>query len=260
MTGPVRSIIHAFGALTDSGPSRPVNEDAYLVVPERALFGVADGYGGQGIGDVAAKKVLEHVRYFLENGLNDSEVTLPFVYRTYYTAGANLVFNAFLYANQQLVADNASHPINARAGVSALFAFFQGRHMTLANVGVCGAMLVRRGRMQPLVKPRSYNGLRGSFQGSWNAKWAFPLASIGHARDLEPEIVELQVEKGDMLILATDGVYPRLTEEDFSHCFSILTMRGAIDLAIKEQNQRLIDLAQAKGNLDNQAVISMICA
>jgi serine/threonine protein phosphatase PrpC len=236
-----------------------VNEDSYLVVPERSLFGIADGFGGVGIGDVAAKKCLEDVKYFVEHGLGDSEVTLPFIYRRYYTNGANLVFNAFLYANQQLYTENKSKHINARGGASVMFLFFEGNHMTLANVGSCSAMLVRRGRVQQLVKPRSYNAVRGVFQGSWNPKWAFPLMAMGQSGDLEPEILELQVERGDLILISTDGVYSRLTWEEFSDCYSILKQKDALDLAIKEQNQRLIEIARQKGNTDNQALISLVC-
>lgn len=252
--------VRAYGAVSDAGPARTLNEDAYLTVPERQLFGVADGYGGHAIGDAAAKKCLEDVKFFVEHGLGDSEVTLPFVYRSYYTGGANLVFNAFLYANQQLFGANKQRHINGRGGASVMFAFFEGRHMTLANVGTCGAFLVRRGRVQPLVKPRSYNALKGVFQGSWNPKWAYPLMAMGHALDLEPEIIELRVEKGDLIVMASDGIYPRLTEEDFSECYSLLQKKDSLDLAIKEQNQRLIELAKQKGNTDNQALISLLCA
>ena len=253
-------MIRAYGALSDMGPTRPLNEDAYIAVPERQLFGVADGFGGIGIGDTAAQQCLNDVKFFVDNGLGDSEVTLPFVYRRYLTEGSNLIFNAFLYANQKLVEANRSKPLNGRGGASAIFAFFNGSHMTLANVGLCGAYLIRRGRVQSLIKPRSYNGMRGVFQGSWNPKWAFPLMAMGQAIDLEPEIIEFTVEKGDIIIMATDGVYPRLTDEDFSECYSILNKKSALDLAIKEQNQRLIELALQRGNVDNQAVISLVCA
>lgn len=251
--------VRAYGALSDAGP-RSLNEDAYLVVPERQLFGIADGFGGTGVGDVAAKRCLEDVRHFVEHGLGDSEVTLPFVYRSYYTSGANLVFNAFLYANNQLYQNNKQRHINGRGGASVAFVFFEGRHMTLANVGICSAYLVRRGRAQGLIKPRSYNALKGVFPGSWNPKWAFPTMAMGQASDLEPEIIELKIERGDLIVLATDGVYPRLTDEDFTEYYSILKSGDALDLAIKEQNQRLIELAAHKGNADNQAVLTLVCA
>jgi hypothetical protein len=89
-------VVRAYGALTHAGPTRPLNEDAYIAFPKRQLFGVADGFGGSGIGDAAAKKALESVRFFVEHGLGDSEVTLPFVYRRYLTNGGNIIFNAFL--------------------------------------------------------------------------------------------------------------------------------------------------------------------
>ncbi|MEW6058279.1 MAG: PP2C family protein-serine/threonine phosphatase [Bdellovibrionota bacterium] len=254
------NIVRAYGAVSDPGPNRELNEDAYLAAPDLSLFGVADGFGGNGAGDVTAKKSLEHVRHFVQHGLGDREVTLPFVYRSYYTASENLIFNAFLYANQQICAQNKEVHVNARGGASVLFVFFHGRLMTLANVGSCAAFLVRRGRTQVLSKPRSYNTLKGVFQGSWNSKWAFPLTAMGLAPDLEPEITQLSVEKGDLIYLVTDGVYPRLGEEDFSQSYSVLSHRDAMDVAIKEKNQELITLAQHKGNTDNQALVSVVCA
>ena len=252
-------VVKAFGALCNPGPARPLNEDAYLAVPERQLFGVADGFGGSGAGDTAAKQCLEDVKFFVDNGLGDSEVTLPFVYRDYYTAGANLVFNAFLYANARLYEQNKLKHINGRGGASAMFVFFDGDHMTLAHAGLCNAILVRRGRVQTLVKPRSYNAARGVFPGSWNAQWAFPLMAMGQSKDLEPEIQELRVEKGDILILSSDGIYPYLSESDLSECFSIVKARDAVDVAIQQQNQRLMQIAQQKGNTDNLVILTLYC-
>lgn len=255
-----RNVVRAYGAVADPGPIRSLNEDAVIAVPEKMLFGVADGFGGTGLGDLAAKKTLEDVKYFVENGLGDSEVTLPFVYRTYMSASANLIFNALLYANEKLCDENKTHSLNMRAGASVLFAFFSGDHMTLAHAGSCSAYLVRRGRAMQLARPRSFNAVKGTFPGSWNAKWAFPLMALGLARDLEPEIIELKVERGDLIFLVTDGVHGRLTEEEFSQSYSILKEKTPLDILIHKENQRLTSTANQKGNADNQAVITMICA
>jgi serine/threonine protein phosphatase PrpC len=158
------------------------------------------------------------------------------------------------------VEENKGKSINARGGASAIFAFFEKNHMTLASVGSCSAFLIRRSRAQQLVRPRSFNHMKGVFQGSWNPKWAFPLMALGQSKDMEPEILEFKVEKGDVLLLATDGVYPRLTEEDFTECYSMLKQKDSLDIAIQQQNQRLAELAQGKGNTDNFALISMICS
>ncbi|NYG54879.1 protein phosphatase 2C domain-containing protein [Nocardioides perillae] len=49
----------AFGAATDVGRVRQVNEDAYLVAPP--VFVVADGMGGHDGGDVASRTVVEEL-------------------------------------------------------------------------------------------------------------------------------------------------------------------------------------------------------
>jgi serine/threonine protein phosphatase PrpC len=252
--------IRAYGSFVDKGPARPLNEDACFIDAERLCFGIADGYGGNGVGDAAARQVLEKAAFFMKNGLGDSEVTLPYVFRSYLTDAGNLVFNAFLYANQILVDENRKRHINGRGGASALLAFATGNKMVVASCGSCQGFLVRRGRVQAITKARSYNAARGQFQGSWNPKWAFPLMGLGHAPDLEPEIFELQMEKGDLIFLATDGIYPRLAEDDFAETFRALRTAKSLDLGISEQNRRLAEIAVQKGGSDNQALITLICA
>ncbi len=254
-TAEMKGIVTAYASISDPGEST-LNEDSYIVVPKRQLFGVADGFGGNGIGDKTSKQVLEHVSFFVENGLGDSEVTLPFIYRSYYTSGANLIFNAFLYANRQLFEENKGRHINARGGASAMFVFFEGRHMTLANVGSCSAFLIRAGVVQELVKPRSYNTYRST--GTWNPHWAFPLMALGTASDLEPEILELHVEKGDVIVMATDGIYPHLKKEDLAS-FSSSNGNVGVEEAISKENHRLIDVCRAAGGADNKSMISIVC-
>src|SRR5437867_2898252 len=49
------------GAVTDRGlsPKRPINEDRYLAMPEKGLFAVADGVGGELAGEVASQTVID---------------------------------------------------------------------------------------------------------------------------------------------------------------------------------------------------------
>ncbi len=249
--------VRAYGAFSEPGPKRELNEDSYLVHPERELFGIADGFGGVGIGDKAAKKSLEDVKFFVENGLGDSEVTLPFIYRSYYTASANLIFNAFLYANGQLCKENQNKSIQTRAGASLLFSFFQKPHLTLAHVGLCQAYLLRGSKLQSITTPRSYHFFRG---GGFNPRWTFPLMALGFAKDLEPEILELKVEKGDVLFLMTDGVYPYLDPQELVQLYADLPLEEALDIEMQVRNQKLKDLICQKGSVDNQALVTLVLA
>ena len=54
-----RPIDWKFGACTDVGTVRSVNEDAVFTKGEIGLWAVADGMGGHKIGDIASKMIVE---------------------------------------------------------------------------------------------------------------------------------------------------------------------------------------------------------
>jgi len=51
------------GYVCDRGlsPKRPVNQDRFLAIPERGLFAVFDGVGGQRAGEVASQTAAETI-------------------------------------------------------------------------------------------------------------------------------------------------------------------------------------------------------
>lgn len=279
MTSLKKRCLRSYSAVKDSLQGRVVNEDAYLIDSKRMLFGVADGFGGDGIGDVAAKKCLEDVKFFVENGLGDSQVTLPFVYRSYYTASANLLFNAFLFSNQNLFNVNKESHINGRAGSSVLFAYLDqieentsGKiiaNLTIANVGSCAAFLLRDGEVTEILKPRSFLSFKTgrtlsaveTENSSEHSQWMFPLMSFGMTADLEPEVTEIRVQTGDQIILSTDGLYPFLNPEDIAQNCNMADLAvpaGRLSEKISKENQILIDVARKTGSKDDITLLSIV--
>jgi serine/threonine protein phosphatase PrpC len=183
------------------GP-RPTQEDFVLSDVERGFFVLADGFGSQ-----AAKLACESVREFLVKEAGDEDATLPFVLRSYFSLAGNVLFNSLIHANRKLMKANQGKTIHERSGSSAIAGFLDGDLLALANVGCCSAVLIREGRYQQLVTPRSYRRLCNPFEseaGDPSVPDA-PLTALGVGEDLEPEIFEFRVRAGDRLVLFSDG-------------------------------------------------------
>lgn len=186
---------------------RSAQEDYTLVDREKGIFVVADGFGGPVAGAQAAKLACEAVRSFLFKEAGDLEATLPFELRSYFSLAGNVLFNALIFANRKLMAMNKGKNVHERGGASVIAGFIDGDLLALANVGLCNAWLFRKGQSVGLVTPRTFGKLYNPFSKSDPHRQA-PLIALGMSNDLEPEIFEYKVKKGDWIGLASDGIPP----------------------------------------------------
>jgi serine/threonine protein phosphatase PrpC len=186
---------------------RPIQEDHVLMLREKGIFLVADGFGGKAnVKLPVAQVACEGVQQFLLKEGGDQEATLPFVLRNYFSLVGNVLYNAFLFANQKLNASNQSLPIQHRAGASVLGAYLDGHLLALASVGLCQAWLFRQGQRKELVIPRSLGRLKDPFAKDAPEELRVPLMAMGMSQVLEPEIFEVELCPGDWVLLATDGL------------------------------------------------------
>ena len=195
----------ALSTFSAQGP-RPCQEDQFLVDRERGIYVMADGFGGLPAGIDAAKISCETIRSYLFKEAGDQEATFPFVLRTYFSLAGNVLFNSLIYANRKLRGMNQSKSVHERGGASVIAAFMDGDLLSLANVGVCTAWLMRAGSGVDLVIPRSYRHLTDPFHTDRVNEVLAPLMALGICEDLEPEITEVRIQAGDWLVLATDGI------------------------------------------------------
>jgi protein phosphatase len=205
-------------ATFSSKGNRPGQEDFLLVDREKGIFIIADGFGGPIPGAQASKLACEVIRSFLFKEAGDLEATLPFVLRNYFSLAGNVLFNALIFANKKLANSNHGKNVHERGGASVLAGFIDGDLLALANVGTCDAWLLRDGKLVELVVPRTFGRLCDPFaspdlgKGSSDELCA-PLIALGMASDLEPEIFEYRLKKGDWVILTTDGIHARVRDE-----------------------------------------------
>lgn len=199
------SAIRAVSVCSMKGSS-PAQEDHVLVVEDKGIFVMADGFGGPAPGAEASRAACEAVRNFLIKEAGDLDATLPFELRSYFSLAGNVLFNGLIHANKKVLALNKSRNVHEKGGASVLAGYLDGDLLALANVGGCTAWLIRDGRIVELVAPRTYARLRDPFATDSDPKLRAPLMAVGISKDLEPEIFEYRVKRGDWLLLHTEGV------------------------------------------------------
>lgn len=190
-------------------------EDSYFVNELKRIFAVSDGFGGPVSGLAASKDACDATLTFLSKEAGDEDATLPFVIKKYYSLPGNVLFNAVIHANQKLLQFNEKRTIHERGGASLLAGFMQGEVLALAGVGACSAWLHRGGLAIELVKPRTYSRLIEPFEPDSLEGKDTPLMALGIADDLDPEITETKLQKGDTLLLQTDGVHKEIRTQVF---------------------------------------------
>jgi serine/threonine protein phosphatase PrpC len=228
----------------NSRGSRPVQEDFAVAHRESGVFALADGFGGPVSGVQAAKTACEEVRNYLIKEAGDEEATMPFVLRSYLSLHGNVLFNAMVHANQQLMKQNKQKNVHEKGGASVLAAYLDGDLLALANVGVCDAWLFREGNAVELVVPRSYSRLRDPFGREARLSETVPLMALGMSQDLEPEINEYRVRGGDWLLLHTDGLSAEVWEQVRG-----IQMLGLSPQAAAEQVTQVLEKARFNDNV-----------
>jgi len=182
----------------------PLQEDYLEVNAEKGIFILADGFGGSQ-GKTAAKLAVQSVRKFLEQEAGDLDATLPFELRSYYSLAGNVLFNAVTYANQQLMQANKGRSWINSGGASLVAGYLDGKLLALANVGACSVSIKRNGKLKEIVSPKTLARQSNPFDDDEEGR-LIPLMSFGTVRQLEPEIVEVEIKPQDQLLFQSAGV------------------------------------------------------
>ena len=198
-------------ARTDVGIVRSGNEDNYMMLAENGIFIVADGMGGHAAGEVASEMA---VRITSQNigslrGLSDEE------------AGER-VRTAIRTANDAIFERTLSEHDKRGMGTTAtVLVLLPGRYL-IGQVGDSRAYLIRDGQIHQLTKDHSYvqeqvdAGLLTPDQARVHPYSNVITRCVGAGIDVIPDIYFGSLEKGDVLLLASDGLTGMLEDEQLT--------------------------------------------
>jgi protein phosphatase len=233
------------------GRRREVNEDSYLIMPKNNIWIVADGMGGHAGGQVASRLTVEVTGRSLLRRLSRAEEELR-LNRTPVDVKACIV--AAIREACATVYDTAAEtPELSGMGstVTAMLAY--GPSVWIGHVGDSRAYLIRNNEIRQvtedhsLVQEQVAAGLITPEQAKHSMIRNIITRSIGFERDVRVDAETFAFERGDHVLLCSDGLTGHVEDDEILQIVSQLPRRNV--------PTKLIELANARGGEDNSTVV-----
>lgn len=232
-------------SITDIGIRRKLNQD-YVFTSEISignldnLFIVADGMGGHNAGDYASKYTVRTIVEEVGRAKEETTVTI--------------LENAIKKANVHIrTKANEVEDYNGM-GTTVVAATIEGDVLTVANVGDSRLYVINSDEIKQITRDHSLveemirmGGLAREQARSHPDKNIITRA-IGAQDDVDVDFFHVRLEKGDMILMCSDGLTNMVEDEEIR-----LILNGQRDIV--EKAQRLVFAANENGGKDNIAVV-----
>lgn len=241
----------AAAGLSDIGRARRRNEDALLLAPEHAVFGVCDGLGGAEGGREASRIIVDTVAEALARPALPTAMH-SHAYRTL------LVVQALGEAGRRIRLHAARHGYRGMSSTATflLFSTLGERRATLLHAGDTLAFRLRGDRLQRLFEPHSVAAEYGVAADHLPPQMRHLLTrAIGLREHEQLEPTPVDVASGDTFLVASDGLTNMVEPERIGLLLSTARSDGPEAAA-----RRLVDAANEAGGQDNITVIVVHCA
>ena len=232
-------------SITNIGKRRKVNQD-YVYSSEKPvgklenLFLVADGMGGHNAGDYAARVTVETM---VEKIANSHE-----------EAPERIFEEAIDAANTIVRVQAAIAPEFEGMGTTIVAATCKGDMLYVANVGDSRLYIANGRKIYQVTRDHSWveemvrRGGMDREEARNHPDKNIITRAVGAEARIEVDFFEMELTKGDRILMCTDGLTNMLEDEEIR-----MILDGARDMV--EQAQELVDAANEKGGRDNISVI-----
>jgi len=228
---------------THVGVVRSGNEDSFLLDYQHGVFIVADGMGGHAAGEVASEMAVDIIAKELGalKGLTDA-------------AAGERMRSAIRLANQAIFERTISEADKRGMGTTTTVLVLFAQRYLIGQVGDSRAYLLRNGALQQLTKDHSYvqeqvdAGLLTPEQARTHPYSNVITRCVGANEDVIPDVYFGTLERGDVILLASDGLTGMLEDDVLAR---ILQADGSPEAWVT----RMISEANRRGGLDNITAI-----
>jgi protein phosphatase len=218
---------------------RSNNEDRFVVDRVNNVFLVADGMGGQELGEHASGLAAEIIPKVVHDCLEARDDT------------SQAMRTALTRANEAIIDAGRDQPAGRRMGTTAVVAVEHDDQVYVAGLGDSRAYLIRDDRVEQLTVDHSVaqalvaSGVLTPDEAK-HSPWQNVLHKFLGCTEMVDgaEVRPFTPQAGDRLLLASDGLTNHITEED---------LRGGVKVHHNPQRwaEHLVHLALERGSRDN---------
>lgn len=217
----------------------PIDEEGVTVGERGILLAVCDGVGGRKAGEIASALALETLSH-------EMEALSPGCPRR------ALFKVAVENVNKRVWQEAQNQPRLHGMATTLTGAVVCHNRAIIAHVGDSRAYFLRGKSLQQLTRDQSLcgamiaNGTITEEEAEHSPYRSVILQAVGREPTVDVALDAVDVEKGDMLLLCTDGLSNKVSAEEMAEALRSLPLAEAV--------QKLIDLANARGGEDNITV------
>jgi len=247
--------------LSDRGRVRRGNEDICIALPQFGVFAVCDGMGGAAGGEVASHLVAETFVTYLSQA-EPKQMRIPAQVEAAVEAANRAVFQQ-AQRTQQLAGMGTTlvgllyRPVpEAEASAGSP----RPPSLWLVHVGDSRCYLWRSQRLERLTRDHSLveeqvrAGQITQEQAVASPMRNFITRAVGSQPTVEPEIHGSCPRRGDLYLLASDGLTRELSEEEIGGILGSIP-EGVTQADLYTACRALVDAANEKGGGDNITVL-----
>ena len=234
------------GFKSDKGLRRSNNEDACFILLPDNVYLVADGVGGGNAGEIASRTAVSEIANYIASN--------PIEKATNKYAVVNYLQDCLDKTNEKIFNQALKYEENKGMATTIAVVYAKEGRAYIANIGDSRVYLYRDEELTQLTEDHTYvntllkAGIISEEQAAIDDRKNVITKALGADSTVEPDFYQLNIIKGDIFLVCTDGLYDEVSNPEM------------IDI-IKENESmsdicnRMIEKANSNGGHDNITVI-----
>ena len=237
-------------AKSDVGKAREINEDSYYITQDPLdkiqLFILADGMGGCNAGEVASRQAIISAKNYIENNFDDTPKDKDSLIQ--------LVASSLEYANMVIYEDSKKDENLEGMGTTLEVCLIYNNRAFIGHIGDSRIYRIRKDFIRKITQDHSYvqklvqDGTITKEEAEHHPKKNMLMKALGVNAFVEPDVMVKGFQKGDILIICSDGLTNMVDIKDI-----FKAVNDNFEIATKE----LVDLANQNGGIDNITIITI---